>query len=735
MVKYLVFAAIIMCLPWATQASDDDRKNGDSDDRESSYDETRYDSDDDKDSDKNYKKGKKKKEKHKRLRPPRERTRVLWGDTHVHTSYSFDAWLTMVQSIPEADETYGEIIYDRDVREACDYAHYCSRLDFMVSTEHAENVTVPLWSQIKTELRDCDADLGDDTKYGLKPLHVFAGFEWTQGNPVRDAETSSSTQYGHKNVIYPDLEEEKLPPNVIGAGGGELAVSQIVDVVRACPLVLPPENCGVVPDGQDGLDYSTPGTPCYATCDFFTQCDAACAPGGAHYPQCLSQPENADCPLFAYTAEDLFNTVRGFSKNTKVPLPVIGAHGTSWATGGSTDWGVNYPEDDPAMDRGNFAQHDPELQKFFEVHSKHGSSEEFGPEGAGDPLVCNDCFKPGSSGFPDDNVYYAKNGSYQYMLSQEDRRAKGGTFALDLGAVGSADTHHARPGSVMPALEFAEVESAEVFCELNGLDAADCPLEFTYTGGLAAVHTKSHDSERDDIFDGLRDRLFYGTSGPRIDLWFFLTNPRKGECDRGECPMGSVVERFKKAPEFRVHARGALPYTTDCDARAIPAGYEAQVDGGSFQDEVCMDRCYTPTSDKERDRLRISHFEVVRVLRGDSAPTVEPLDEQADWGWNEYPYGIEVFKLACEGDESGRGRKDCWANFSDPDFRDNGENAVYYVRAIQEPTQTINGLAGTSTVCEASEFQESVEDCYQTVSERAWSSPIFVYRDRVAETL
>ena len=115
--------------------------------------------------------------------------------------------------------------------------------------------------------------------------------------------------------------------------------------MRACPLVLPPENCGVVPDGQDGLDYSTPGTPCYATCDFFTQCDAACAPGGAHYPQCLSQPENADCPLFAYTAEDLFNTVRGFSKNTKVPLPVIGAHGTSWATGGSTDWGVNYPED------------------------------------------------------------------------------------------------------------------------------------------------------------------------------------------------------------------------------------------------------------------------------------------------------------------------------------------------------------------------------------------------------
>ena len=61
MIKYLVFAAIIMCLPWATQASDDDRKNGDSDDRESSYDETRYDSDDDKDSDKNYKKGKKKK--------------------------------------------------------------------------------------------------------------------------------------------------------------------------------------------------------------------------------------------------------------------------------------------------------------------------------------------------------------------------------------------------------------------------------------------------------------------------------------------------------------------------------------------------------------------------------------------------------------------------------------------------------------------------------------------------
>jgi hypothetical protein len=323
----------------------------------------------------------------------------------------------------------------------------------------------------------------------------------------------------------------------------------------------------------------------------------------------------------------------------------------------------------------------------------------------------------------------------QYMLSQESKKRKGGTFALDLGALGSSDTHHARPGSVMPAFEFAEVESAEVFCELSGVGADDCPTEFAYGGGLAAVHAEGYGNEREDIFNGLRERRFYGTSGPRIDMWFFLTNPRKGECAHGECPMGTVVERFRKSPQFRVHARGALPYTTDCDDEAVPPAYEGQLAGGTFQGEVCRDRCYTPTSTRERDRLRISHFEVVRVLRGGRAPTVEPLHQQADSGWNEKPYGVEVFKLPCEGDRSGNGRQNCWADFSDPRFRKNRKNAVYYVRAIQEPTQTINGLAGTSIVCEDSDYKQGDDDCYQTVSERAWSSPIFVYRDRVADSL
>jgi hypothetical protein len=74
---------------------------------------------------------------------------------------------------------------------------------------------------------------------------------------------------------------------------------------------------------------------------------------------------------------------------------------------------------------------------------------------------------------------------------------------------------------------------------------------------------------------------------------------------------------------------------------------------------------------------------------------------------------------------------------SDPEFESSARDAVYYVRAIQEPSQAVN--AGNLR-CERDAEGECVrvrpcyggyrtpesDDCLGEVEERAWSSPIFV---------
>jgi hypothetical protein len=75
--------------------------------------------------------------------------------------------------------------------------------------------------------------------------------------------------------------------------------------------------------------------------------------------------------------------------------------------------------------------------------------------------------------------------------------------------------------------------------------------------------------------------------------------------------------------------------------------------------------------------------------------------------------------------------------FTDPDYQGAGRDAVYYVRALQSPTPTVNGdqlrcergADGQCIAvdpCRASEPTAFGDDCLADVPERAWSSPIFV---------
>jgi len=133
-----------------------------------------------------------------------------------------------------------------------------------------------------------------------------------------------------------------------------------------------------------------------------------------------------------------------------------------------------------------------------------------------------------------------------------------GVNPLKLGVIGSTDTHLGTPGlvgeSAWPGHTGAPEDTLEELLD-------DPPLRLvglrTNPGGLAAVWATAND--RDSIFDALERRETYGTSGPRIALRFF------GGWDYPEALCGSA-ELLDQAYAGGVPMGGTLTDPPDGDA-------------------------------------------------------------------------------------------------------------------------------------------------------------------------
>ena len=94
---------------------------------------------------------------------------ILFGDLHVHTTFSSDAFrmsLPIVQgegAHPPAD--------------ACDFARFCSALDFWSINDHAESITPQHWEETRQAIRQCNNVAGDPAN---PDVVAFLGWEWTQ---------------------------------------------------------------------------------------------------------------------------------------------------------------------------------------------------------------------------------------------------------------------------------------------------------------------------------------------------------------------------------------------------------------------------------------------------------------------------------------------------------------------------------------------------------------------------
>ncbi len=679
--------------------------------------------------------------------PAEQPKQILFGDLHVHTTISADAFL-MALPLMQGEGSHPPA-------DACDYARFCSGLDFWSINDHAESISPSNWQRIKEAVRQCEAVSGDPSN---PDLVTFLGWEWTQVGPT------AATHFGHKNVIFKHTDEDRVPTRPISALTPlmrSLVRNGVPWSLQLRTFLHDWENRDLYFDLIRGV-RELQGTP-------------SCAEGVD-----VRQLPN-DCLESAETPAVLFEKLRQWGFES-----IVVPHGTSWGlyTPPTSSWDKQLAG----------AMHDPQRQTLLEVYSGHGNAEEYRdwrptqvdasgratcpeptpdyepccwrageiirercgdvppeecerrvrearqnyvdaglqghrtvrgarPEEWLDCGQCRDCFTP--------TFNHRPTMSAQYALAVSNFDAPGEPRRFRFGFIASSDNHTARPGTGYKEFDRQELTEASGPCSaewqerIAPSDTVRAPesapfdgavdsmfsqawesersSSFFLTGGLVAVHAAGRD--RESIWSALGRREVYGTSGERILLWFDLLNGPDGLV-----PMGAEAA-LAGTPRFRVRAVGAHEQLPGCPEESLQAMSAERVS------QLCHGECYHPGE----VRRRIERIEVVRI-RPQQRPG-EPMAELIDDPWRSF---------TCPEDPTG-----CVVEFDDPDFLLSGRESIYYVRALQEPTPAVNGAGMRCRFDDAGrcvevqpcwgDYRTAIDDdCRAPIRERAWSSPIFL---------
>ncbi len=675
---------------------------------------------------------------------------ILFGDLHVHSTFSFDAFQL---SLPMAQ---GEGAHP--IADACDYARHCSGLDFWSINDHGIALTPDRWSQTLDTMRQCNEIAGDPSN---PDTVAYLGWEWTQVGWVPE------DHYGHKNVILRDLDDDKIParpitagfppgtppldettpsPFLVGAmalyewdgGGPELAryLAELNENVQ-CEADIPvrdlPADCQegaptpkILFDKLNDWGHETMVIPHGTTWGFYTPLgsswDKQLAPG-MHDP-------NRQRIIEVFSGHGNSEEYRPFEEVTvgadgsrTCPAPNHNFLPSCWRAGEIIQQRCLEAgeSDGECEERATVAR-----QNYVDAYRNSGGNTVPGAtlDDWQDSGQCRDCFQP--------SFNYRPKSSVQYILAlgRQDRSDESNRFRF--GFIAASDNHSARPGT-----GYKEVSRRE-FTEARFGKMIDTPLGYTpkteprpysveaskefstaifsvfetergssffLNGGLAAVHSEGR--SREEIWDAMQRREVYGTSGPRILLWFDLLNGPDGIPQ----PMGSVVE-LDEQPIFQVRAVGSFKQKPGCPIDAFNAMSEDRLD------YLCQGECYNPSD----SRRPITRVEVVRIL-----PQLDEHDEIS--ALVQDPWKV----IPCPADGNG-----CRVAFTDPEYDGLARDAVYYVRAIEFPSTAVAAdplgctydASGRCIEVSPCSDRPLDDDCLSETEERAWSSPIFVERPR-----
>jgi hypothetical protein len=276
--------------------------------------------------------------------------------------------------------------------------------------------------------------------------------------------------------------------------------------------------------------------------------------------------------------------------------------------------------------------------------------------------------------------------------------ARVGANPFKVGFIGGSDTHMATPGAV-EEVGFAGHGGAGVPANKTIPPGLVDDLEFN-PGGLSVLWAE--ENSRDALFEAMRRREAYGTSGPRIQVRFF------GAWDYADdlCQQQDFVSQ---AYEHGVPMGGDLPVRPDQGGSPVFA-VSALQDAGTLQ---------KPGNPLQRIQIIKGWVDA----RGNSHEKVVDIAGDPE-------NGASVRLDTCQ--PVGKGFSSLCSVWRDADF-DASQRAFYYARVVENPS-----CRWSQYICVANKVNcdnphtigEGLEACCSeshkpTIQERAWTSPIW----------
>jgi hypothetical protein len=256
------------------------------------------------------------------------------------------------------------------------------------------------------------------------------------------------------------------------------------------------------------------------------------------------------------------------------------------------------------------------------------------------------------------------------------------------GFAGSTDSHNATPGDV-------DEENYDGCCANTdnsipdrmraGKGFAGRPAANLNPGGLVGIWAE--ENSRDSLFDGLRRREVFATSGPRI------------------------------APRF--FAGWELPGNV-CEGNFAASGYEGGVAmGGELPITQAKSPVFAAAARADPDGNPLQRLQIIKVWQGQGDAFHQAIFDIS--GNKDNGAGVDLG--SCE--TRGPGAMQLCATWSDPQF-DPTQSAAYYLRVIENPScrwswrQCLQlPAAERPAACDDPALPRSIQ-------ERAWSSPIWL---------
>ncbi len=475
---------------------------------------------------------------------------AYFGDLHVHTAYSLDAFLVGAANNPDAAYEFGKG-EEKPIVVGGHMMRLTAPLDFMAVTDHSE------WMAEMEAILDPGFDASDPEAQALLDVH-------------RKANTAPGGDYEHSIAT---VMQGMVSPQPTHEGYVEGDPEGFKKKIRSMWAYMI----------ETANKHYDPGT--FTT---FVGYEWSATPNGANLHRCVifkgdDVPEMPLSYVDTQNAEDLWLWMEEVGGAPEHVLAIPHNANTSQGLMFLPQYHDGRPIDVA------YAEKRSMMEPLTEIHQIKGNSETSPALAMNDEFADFEQIVGGTEwGAGVASPYSFVRGGLKEGLRQADTL---GVNPFKYGIVGSTDTHTGTPGDTEEhdwSGHFPHVDTSSEERLQGGSEEIISALEEN-PGGLAGVW--ADENTRDGIFGALRRRETFGTSGVRIRPRFFGGWDLSGEVGtdfveigyRDAVPMGSDLrERTGDAPTFLVSAIKD-PISANLDRIQIVKGW---VDRGQVFEEI-----------------------------------------------------------------------------------------------------------------------------------------------------